>query len=231
MKLHHWLHRLAQPLFPATCILCGAAGEEDRDLCSECLADLPWLGACCQLCAQPLYQEGICGTCLQRPPLFDRCISPLLYQGPVPALITGLKFHGRLANARLLAWLMLQRLRQEEDAPELILPVPLHPQRLRERGYNQAVEIARPLAQQLGMALSLNDCIRQRATSPQTALPEPQRRSNLRHAFALKRPLGLSHLALLDDVLTTGSTANELARLLKQSGVARVDVWVVARTP
>ncbi|MBF0255921.1 MAG: ComF family protein [Gammaproteobacteria bacterium] len=231
MKLNHWLHRLVRPLFPATCILCGAAGEGDKDICSECLADLPWIGHCCQLCALPLQQEGICGACLQQPPAFDRCISPLLYQGPVPGLITGLKFHHRLANARLLAWLMLQRLQQEEDAPELILPIPLHPQRLRERGYNQSLEIARPLAQQLCIGLSLHHCARSRATSAQSELPKKQRQKNLRNAFVLQKSLPAGHIALLDDVVTTGSTVNELARLLKKSGVERVDVWAVARTP
>ncbi|QFY91146.1 ComF family protein [Magnetovirga frankeli] len=225
------MHRQTGLLFPPCCSLCGAAGVGDWDICAECLADLPRLGACCQRCALPLAVPGLCGACMQRSPLFDRCICPLLYQGPVPGLITGLKFHNRLAHARLLAELMWQRLEQEVEWPELILPVPLHPLRLRQRGYNQALEIARPLARRLGRPLSIRHCRRQRATSAQSELPKRQRQKNLRGAFVLDRPLGVGHLALLDDVVTTGSTVNELARLLKGAGVQRVDVWALARTP
>ncbi len=223
--------RLLGPLFPPTCILCGAPGEANRDLCGECLADLPLLGPCCQRCALPLAEPGICGACLSHPPQFDACHIPLLYQGPVPRLITGLKFHNQLANARLLAQRLQQHLHGRDDLPELILPVPLHPRRMRERGYNQAIEIARPLGRALGLPVAIDNCVRRRATGAQADLPKKQRQKNLRGAFAVNRPINARHVAVLDDVVTTGSTVNELARVLKQAGVERVVVWALARTP
>lgn len=226
-----WGQRLLHAVVPPSCIPCGALGRDGRDICPECLADLPWLDSRCPRCALPMPEPGLCGQCMQKPPGFDHSLIPLLYQGPVPALVTGLKFHRRLANARLLADLMLQRIDEEQELPELILPVPLHRQRLRERGYNQALEIARPLAHQLHIDLSIHDCVRSRATSAQSELAKKQRQKNLRGAFGLKRPLAARHIAILDDVVTTGSTVNELARLLKRSGIERVDVWAVARTP
>lgn len=224
--------RLASLLFPARCILCGAPGEQDLDLCAECRSQLPWIEHRCQLCALPLPQDGICGACLQRPPQFDRCLAPLRYEGAVRELITGLKFHQQLGNARLLAALLSRFLQQQGTAPpQLILPVPLHPSRLRERGFNQSLELARDLARASGCVLSTDHCQRVRPTAPQSSLPKQQRRRNLRGAFRLARPLACGHLAIVDDVVTTGSTVNELSRTLKQAGVGRVEVWCLARTP
>jgi ComF family protein len=140
-----------------------------------------------------------------------------------------LKFGANLHVARLFANLMTERV-SAAARPDCIIPVPLHRARQRDRGFNQAVEIARPLAAQLGCRLDVETCIRVRPTSPQSQLTAGQRRRNLRDAFALKQPLRVRHLALVDDVMTTGSTLDALAKLLRHAGAERIDVWLCART-
>jgi ComF family protein len=171
----------------------------------------------------------LCGACLARPLPFDSCHVPLLYQGGAKALVQGLKFHQQLANARLLAHFMLPGLRQLPQRPELIAPVPLHPARIRERGFNQSLELARHLGAGLGIPVDTVHCLRTKATLPQSGLSRKARQGNVRGAFVLRRPLEVQHLALVDDVITTGNTLSELARLFKKAGVARVSVWCAAR--
>lgn len=174
----------------------------------------------------------LCGQCQQKPPPFERTIAPLIYQHPVADLIAGLKFHAKLQYGRMLATLLLGKILDSArtEMPQLLIPVPLHRKRLRERGYNQAVELARPLGRQLDIPLDLSSCRRVRATSSQSALHIKERRSNVRGAFQLAKEIAADHVALLDDVVTTGSTVAELARVLRRSGVKRVDVWALART-
>jgi ComF family protein len=173
----------------------------------------------------------ICGECQNHPPPFDELIAPFRYEFPFDVLIQALKFHGRLPAARLLGDLLGDSLEGRGDAlPERIVPVPLHPARLRERGFNQSLEIARPLAKRLGIPIAIPNVHRTRPTPPQSGLDQKARRINVRGVFAVKRPLGFNHVAVLDDVVTTGSTVAELARVLRDSGVERVDVWACART-
>lgn len=233
-RVYQWGVGLMARLFPPTCLLCGAPGSAGLDLCLGCLTDLPANHHACFRCAQPLPDQapagGPCGRCLRRPPQFDHCFTPYQYRDPVAHLIRGLKYGQRLSHARLLAQLMVQGWEQAgESKPDLLVPVPLHGSRLRERGFNQAVELARPLARVLGVPLDLTSCMRQRATEHQTGLDAAARRRNLRDAFRLYRPITAAHVALIDDVVTTGSTGGELARLLKRAGVARVDLWAVAK--
>lgn len=233
-SVYNWLNSLQERLYPPRCLLCGAPGHAGLDLCPGCLADLPRVAHPCFQCGQPLPAAAAaqtrCGACQKRPPAFDRCIAPLAYAGPVPLLVAGLKFHQRLAAGRLLGELLARHLlAREEPMPELILPIPLHRQRLRRRGFNQALELALPLSRRLGLPLDRRSCLRQRATEPQTALDLAQRRRNLRRAFTLTGPLPARHIALVDDVVTTGSTSSELARLLKRAGAERVEVWAAAR--
>ena len=145
-------------------------------------------------------------------------------------LVAGLKFHERLAGGRLLGELLARHLlARVNPLPELILPIPLHPRRLRQRGFNQAMELALPVGRRLGIPLDRKSCRRKRPTQPQTELDLVQRRRNLRKAFALSGALPARHIALVDDVVTTGSTSDELARLLKRAGAERVEVWAAAR--
>jgi ComF family protein len=175
---------------------------------------------------------GICGACLKKTPPFERCLAPLLYQHPVGELVSGLKFQQKLSHGRVMAALLLDYIEQElDEPPQLLIPVPLHKDRLRERGYNQALELARPLSRRLGIPLDYRSCRRIRSTKPQSALQIKERRKNVRGAFEIKGEIPARHVALVDDVVTTGNTVRELALLLKRHGVRRVDVWAVARTP
>jgi ComF family protein len=226
-------------LFPITCVLCGAPGDDGLDLCNGCLADLPAIDPCCALCALPLPADVadrgtgvLCGACQGRAPPFTICRAAFRYQDPLPALIAGIKFRGRLNLLRLLGLLLARRLRETAaDLPDRIVPVPLHPDRLRQRGYNQAHELARLVGRALAVPVDDRCCARVLATTPQSELDQKARMKNMRGAFsAMKRLEGL-HLAVLDDVVTTGSTVSELARTLSGAGAARVDVWTIARTP
>ncbi len=229
LQVNGWLKHAHDWLLPARCILCGRAGHNGRDVCQCCAMELPYLRSACRRCAIPLSEPGICGRCQQKAPSFDSAYAVFDYGPPVAQLIQGLKFNGKLYNARLLGVLMAERLAQvTADAPDMLIPVPLHPVRLRQRGFNQALELARPVAQVLGLPLQPEFCRRRLATTPQTGLDAKARRRNLKHAFAVcGAPVG--HVALLDDVMTTGTTVEMLARTLKRAGVERVDVWLCAR--
>lgn len=177
----------------------------------------------------PAPSPALCGQCLATHPAFDRTYAPFLHQGAIRHLITTLKFNAHYPNARLLGCLLAEHLLQTAQMPDLILPIPLHPARYRQRGYNQAIEIATILSRQLQIPMALDHCQRHRDTPHQTRLSAKQRRKNMKNAFKLVNPLHAHHVALVDDVMTTGSTAHELAAVLKRSGVAKVDVWICAR--
>jgi ComF family protein len=228
--VYNWLKNGLDWLLPPVCRLCGADGRQGRELCRGCEADLPWIRTPCRRCGRPLPEaagESLCGRCLRRPPPFDQVIAPLRYQPPVDRLIHAFKFRGDLPAGRLLADLLQQA--AADRAPRLLLPVPLHDRRLRERGFNQALELARQLGRQLRMPVASDLLVRSRATPPQHELPAKARRANIRGAFRVNGSLPAPALAVIDDVLTTGHTAGEIARVLKQAGASRVEVWVVAR--
>jgi ComF family protein len=176
--------------------------------------------------------DSLCGACQRRPPPFAVCHTAFRYEEPVPALVGGAKFRARLNLLRLLGQCLALSLRERNaEMPGLILPVPLHVERTRERGYNQALEIARTLSRELSVPVDSRCCARIFATTPQTGLRKQDRRRNVRGAFRVLDPLKSAHVAILDDVVTTGSTVSELTRVLLKAGVKQVDVWAVARTP
>ncbi len=173
----------------------------------------------------------MCGRCQAAAPVFQQCHGALHYEGAVRHLVGGLKFDGKLAYGRLLARLLGDYLEVGgTQMPELLLPVPLHPRRLRLRGFNQALEIARPLGRRFSIPVEARTCSRIRATLPQAELELAERQGNLRGAFALRGTLHARHVAIVDDVVTTGATVSALAGVLLRQGVSRVDVWAVART-
>ena len=226
--VYNWRKSFQDCLLPRHCRLCQAPDPSDRGVCDDCLADLPRITTGCLRCGRSLAAAGShCGRCQRHPPAFDRCIALFRYATPLDGLLLQLKFGQAVHLARTFASLFAERLR-DQARPDAILPVPLHPARQRERGFNQAIEIARPLARQLGCMLDLDTCVRARATPPQTRLSAGARRRNLRGAFRLTRAPA-SHIALLDDVMTTGSTLNEIAALLRDGGAQRIDVWICAR--
>jgi ComF family protein len=231
LKVDRWLRKAAALMLPPRCLLCGETGLERRDLCSACAQALPWTEAACLRCALPLVAAGTCGACLQRPPPMTRTHAAFVYGFPLDRLVPRLKFHRDLAAGRLLSELMAQALRAV-PRPGALVPVPLHASRLRQRGYDQALELARPLARTLQVPLLADALVRSRATEPQSELDAVARQRNLRRAFNV--PLGIAlpdHVALVDDVMTTGATLEAAASTLLRAGVSRVDAWVCARVP
>ena len=231
-------------LLPPVCLVCEAPvidSTDGLDICPDCLAELSFVaGPRCHCCAVPLADSRsgtaaslLCGRCLRSPPSFDSVVSAFTYEGVVAGLIQGMKFGGRLSHARLLGSLMGLRLRDSIiDIPELLIPVPLHRRRLRERGFNQSLVLARHINRYIRRQEILPDtCVRRRYTTSQADLPAKQRQRNVRNAFFCRADIKARHVAIVDDVMTTGSTADDLARALKRAGVDRVDVWVCARVP
>lgn len=239
IPLHHWaglLHKLRATVWPPTCVLCARAGQfPTLDLCAACEADLPINAPACCVCAQPLAGESAgllqCGACLRRPPRFDASYCPFRYAYPIDHLVRGLKYSGAVAQGRVLSELLAQRIHATRTAalPEMLVPVPLAPRRFRERGYNQAMELARYVEQRLAVPLRTDLVVRTRETREQVALDKRERRKNIRGAFAALSKLPARHVAIIDDVITTGSTVNELARVLKRAGAQKVEVWALAR--
>ncbi|MGV8919835.1 MAG: ComF family protein [Pseudomonas sp.] len=220
------------------CLLCDEMTDTSFPICTGCEADLPWLGDHCERCALPMPMAGLtCGQCLRRSPAFSEVVVPWRYDFPVDALVTRFKHSGKWPLGRLLAQLLGQSLQQHfEDGlqrPDYLLPVPLARKRLRQRGYNQSEMLARWLAEQLALPMDPRLLLRVLETPAQQGLDAKGRQRNLRKAFALAEGAQVvgKHFALVDDVLTTGATANALAQLLKKAGARRVDVYCLARTP
>jgi len=217
--------KLASILFGGSCFLCRGAAREV--LCAECVAELPWLpAAVCPRCALASPSGAQCGRCLAQPPHYDATVAALGYRFPADVLVQALKFRGEVALAAPLASFLSRKLSGETI--DAVIPVPLSAARLRERGYNQAAEIAKRLGRG---RLELELCERTRDGPPQMDLPFGERQRNVRGAFRVRRSLAGATVAVVDDVMTTGATLDEIARTLKAAGAARVVNWVVARTP
>lgn len=211
----------------APCLLCGNPALE-FNICTPCRADLPWLdNNHCSNCAHPLPAPGLCGRCIAEPPHYDRVVAACRYAFPLDGLIQAYKYSGQLVAGAALASLFAHRAQQ---GPDLIVPVPLTAERLRERGFNQALELARALGRQIKAPVNAQLCVKTRDTAPQTRLPWKARRKNIRGAFVVEGGVEGCHVAVVDDVLTTGATLSELARNLKLAGAATVTGYVIART-
>ncbi|HJT61531.1 MAG TPA: ComF family protein [Burkholderiales bacterium] len=210
--------------FGGSCFLCRGAAV--GLLCAACDAELPRLaGPRCPRCALDSPRGEICGRCLSKPPHYDATVAGLAYEFPADALVHSLKFGGELALAEYLG-AILEACIADQDV-DSVIAVPLSADRLRSRGYNQAVEIARHVARR---PVDLDLCVRERDTPAQMDLPYAERRRNVRGAFRCTRALPGASVAVVDDVMTTGATLDEVASVLKQAGAARVVNWVVART-
>jgi ComF family protein len=232
--VYKWLDYIRSRILSPRCRLCLAPGETGLELCRPCRGELPRLLHGCQRCGLPLPDGArtvLCAACLRAPPALDGCFALFGYQPPIDQWIHSLKFGRDLAAARLLGELLLAELAAgglpTVGAP-VLLPVPLHTRRLRQRGYNQSLEIARPLIRN-GLRLSGCRCQRNRHTAAQSSLPARHRQRNIRGAFSVRGRLEDPHILLIDDVMTTGATLNELARTLKAAGATRVDACVIAR--
>jgi ComF family protein len=220
---------------PSLCAVCRGWGQ--GRVCADCLdrfaAPLPR----CRRCALPVPATvAFCGTCLTTPPQFDAALAAFDYRPPWDGLVTAFKFHGALDLAAVFAAAIVRAEAQRAaPRPSLLLPVPLAPARGRERGYNQAWELARRVARRLGIGADPGLLLRLRETAHQIALPLADRAGNVRGAFAVepgrRAELAGRHVAIVDDVMTTGSTAAEIAGVVRQAGAATVEIWVLARTP
>jgi ComF family protein len=244
-RLRHWSQHFVARLpsvLPCSCALCGRMSDDA--ICTEC--NTQFFSAVqhrCIQCAIPLHEitaatANKCGECLKQPPAFDATIVATDYVPPIDHLVLALKFGSRLALAPLFARMLRDALLRER-AKEISLPtqitaVPLGVQRLTERGFNQALEIAKPLSRALGIRLEPHLVMRQRETHAQALLHPDERQKNIRHAFLVSNEAMDSirgqHIGVVDDVLTTGETLNELAATLKRFGAARVTNLVFART-
>ena len=218
-----------QLLLPTTCLLCNAPTINRLSLCTECIDDLPRPGISCNVCNVPIGIPGTCGQCLLQKPAYDSANAALAYAPPVSQLVQRLKYGNRIDIARLFATLMLPVMSSLDDPPDILVPVPLHYTRLRRRGYNQAWEITRRLAG-LSNAPADNTLLQRiRPTPSQTGLSARQRKRNLRDAFKVRQDTGALHIAIVDDVMTTGSTLQAIAEVLTNSGAKKVTGLVVAR--
>ncbi|TDY04078.1 ComF family protein [Thiohalophilus thiocyanatoxydans] len=226
--MNNWLNF---DLFRPGCWLCHTPLTGDSPLCPACFTLLPRNQHACRRCALPTAPGQIlCGHCLSHPPVYQHSLIPFIYAPPLDQLITRLKFQQRLPYARLLGVLLGQSLPAARlQSLDALLPVPLHPRRLRERGYNQSLEIGRFIARQCGLPLLTRHTHRRRHTEAQSRLALEQRRRNLRQAFYTDADLRGRAIGIIDDVVTSGHTVNELARCLRRAGAESITVIAVAR--
>lgn len=218
-----------QRLFSQDCVLCGAHAENGQ-LCAPCRDALPYHATvACPVCALPTAGGTTCGACLKHPPAFERTLAAFGYIFPIDALIHAYKYGGNLALLDLLAEPLAARA-MEHTLPDLLIPMPLHPARLKERGFNQAREIASVLSRRLGVPLAAQACRRIRDTPPQATLKLKERAGNLRGAFVCDLPLHGKRVALIDDVMTSGASLDALAQAVRRQGADGVEAWVAART-
>lgn len=217
-----------ESLLPQQCPVC-LKNHTSSGLCAECLKQLPHNRHACRVCAEPQTQAGlICGQCQQKPPRFDQVIAPFLYEHPVDQLIKQLKFQGKRLSGQILIQSFLQAGILPDPLPDCLLPVPIHDNRHIERGFNQALWIADRFSRHLQIPCDL--ClIKSRSTKDQVGLNQSERKANLKQAFSLRHTNLPKRVAIIDDVLSTGSTANEISQLLRRHGVEFIQVWVLAR--
>ena len=255
MKVYNWIFNALSGMRKPRCFLCETTDPYLKSgLCPACLNDFPLNRSACLRCGSllpadnlcsngpdpvavpafdtnSLQQQRLCGACLANPPAWHTLRALCQYQYPAPHLIQGLKYRAQFANAKQLSRLFITELTQNkpQPLPQCLLPVPLHPSRQQQRGFNQAIELARPVARHFNIPLDTRSVRRTLNTPAQANLDKNQRLYNLNNAFSLQRQPACSHVALFDDVVTTGSTVSSLCKLLTQAGVQRVDVWCIAR--
>lgn len=229
-----WLDQLTNLVLPGSCALCG--DRCDAPLCTTCRAQhLSDHAERCPRCAAPTTRAAsLCGRCMATPPAFDATWTAVSYVAPVDLLIKRLKFGAQLPLAMAFASVLLERLRSRAAEPcDVAIPVPLSAERLAERGFNQAMEIARPLARSLALPVAAQACVRVRDTTPQSMLALHERQGNMRSAFAVRDRSTVAgrRILVIDDVMTTGHTLDAFAACLKRHGATRVVNAVFARTP
>jgi len=237
---------LKSQFLPGQCCLCQKPADIKISLCKQCQSELLQNTFHCRCCATPLeiikkniHSEDalnnplLCGSCQQKAPYFDHVISPYLYQQHMVQLIHQFKYHAKLYLARTLADIFIQQYQSnhsQHSIPKIIIPVPLHTKRLKHRGFNQSKELSTYLAKKMDISIRDDIVSRVKLTHTQRGLSLKERKKNLKNAFIINNnSFDKQHVVIVDDVMTTGNTANEMAKELKQAGVKRVDVWTIAR--
>jgi len=215
------------------CLLCRSHIRSNINLCQFCKEQLPWLETHCQCCSIPLVFDGVCGSCQAKRPPFSRCVSTFSYEQPIAQLINRFKENGDLTAGHLLSDLLAKKLQDELIRyPDALVPVPLHWRRQFKRGFNQSLDIALHLSKQLDIPCHEKLLSKPVATKPQHNLHRSQRLKNLKAVFEVSDTnIKGKHIALIDDVVTTGSTAATLTKQLLKAGASVVEVWCIARTP
>jgi ComF family protein len=229
----HYLKKIESWLLPYTCLLCKRSTNSMRDLCNDCEESLPLLNHACLHCAYPMLKNRNCNQCSKQSPSFDTIHALYLYEMPIKQLIHELKFKCVLVNARLLGELLAKQIQKnwyaQKPLPNCIIPIPLHPNRLKERGFNQALEIARPIAKAIKRPIKHKNIQRIKPTFAQATLNLVERHQNVQDAFRVDLDLTHQHIAVIDDVMTTGETVMAFCKTLKQAGAHKIDVWCCAR--
>lgn len=225
-------------MLPGTCINCNKASERHYDLCLNCENLFPRIKDPCRSCGLPLptnnYDGHLCGNCIISPPPYGHIISAFNYAEPINQLIGAFKYQGRLAYGKVLSqqllWLVLS-VYDKKTFPELLIPMPLHIRRLQHRGFNQSLEISRYLSSHLNIPQNINICYRNRNTLKQEGLTARARKRNLRGAFSIRQDCQSlpKSVAIIDDVVTTTASVQELALLLLDHGVEDIHIWSLAR--
>ena len=241
-KVYNWLQNSTS--IEIHCLLCRGKAQWQTPICDFCLDSCSIPEWFCSLCGLPFHdasqenETGLCNRCIHQAPVFDVCLSAYLYEYPINAIIQRVKYQRRLELIKPITRRLSDTLRDyylNKPWPETLIPIPLHNKRLRERGYDQALLLAKAITRQIRdnapTALDTHILKRTRATPPQQGLNARARRKNIKHAFSLQRGCNYKHVALIDDVVTTGETVSEATRLLKKSGIRQVDIWCLARTP
>lgn len=227
--VNKWLNNVLQNVFPSRCLLCALPAEGALPLCAACVQDLPAIGSACVRCGVALPLPMVCGGCLRAPPAWDSAIAVWSYSSAIAWLVQRFKFHGGLVHGKVLAHGLAERLCESAEHADVIVPVPLHRARLRQRGFNQALELARPVGRRLSVPVDTSVVQRVVRTAEQSTLAAAERRRNVRGAFTVCADVRGLSVALVDDVMTTGNTVGELARALRRAGAKSVHVWVCAR--
>ena len=227
----------ATPSVSVLCLLCRGQSSYNRPVCSDCLNILPVANAQCSLCSLPMPDScsELCAQCLQHPPVFDQCLTAYIYDYPVNHIIQHIKYSRRLELIPPLVTPLIDVLfdhYQAQSWPEAIVPVPLHEKKLRSRGFNQALLIAKRIRKAIPSCIKISHCIKKKhETVAQQGLSAQKRRKNIKNAFTLCQEPNYQHVAIVDDVMTTGATVSEIGKVLKRKGVKQVDIWCLARTP
>jgi len=233
--VYQWMQSIQKLALRGRCLLCNQPLSQNQFICQHCETSLALVASPCPQCGENLPPgapvKQACERCQRHPPVFDHCVAPLVYQKDIRLLHHKFKFHRDLTAGRALAHLMARQLqKRQEPLPEVLIPIPLHPKRMRQRGFDQTHELSKDLGRLLQLPTAPAVLERVVHTQPQSTLTSEERQRNLRNAFRLRAPLHYRHIALVDDIMTTGATLSAVASLCRQAGVQLIEVWAVSRT-